>query len=272
MFKDLRNEAKITFNMKLDSPLSIRSSKEGGIDPTLPDMQCIRTYKNGKYTVFIPGSSIKGVIRSRCEKIINFLGGSTCNIVNRSNACSVGNDNLTGEKVYKKMCPACKMFGSGSLGGRVKFKDAYPLGETKIGQRNGVGINRITGAAQGGVFYDFEVVEDGTFEVVITMTNYELYQLKLLLFVISDINDGYVAFGSGSTRGNGKMKIESLNIIFRDYRKDTKTLTGFYDYDVVEGIGFIREMYYNKGSIENFDDAMNLLHRVDIEKALKGGN
>lgn len=285
MFKNLKNEAKITFNLKLDSPLSIRSGNENGIDPTLPDMQCVRTYRDGKNTVFIPGSSIKGVMRNRCERIIKFLGGDVCNIVDRKDSCGDKNDkNLSGKEVYDKMCFACKMFGSTSLGGRVKFKDAYPIGDVKMGVRNGVGINRITGAAQRGALYDFEVVEDGTFGVAITMTNYELYQLKLLLFTIQDIEDGYVTFGGSTTRGNGKMRIENLKIEFRDYRKGTNTLTGYDEKDKGANLEFEKQMYFYRAQVpkeenlkkennllNSMSELLRLLDSIDVESAVRRG-
>lgn len=285
MFKDLRNEAKVTFSMKLDSPLCIRSGSENGIDPTLPDMQCIRTFKDGRNTVFIPGSSIKGVIRSRCEKIIRFLGGQACNVVNRENACGDNShESLNGDEVYSKMCSACKMFGSTSIGGRIKFKDAYPIGDVKIGLRDGVGIDRITGAAQKSAKYDFEVVEDATFEVVITLTNYELYQLKLLLFAIKDIDDGYVSFGSASTRGNGKMKIENLNIEFRDYRQNLSRLMGYNKSDLGDNLEYKKSLYFYKANFPNenaksedntsnnsIDAAFKILDNVNVENALLRG-
>lgn len=285
MFKTLKNEAKISFNMKLDSPLTIMSGSENSLDPTLPDSQCIRTYKDGKDTVFIPGSSIKGVMRSRTEKILNYLGGNTCNIVDRRNSCGEEEDkNRSGEEVYNRICPACKMFGSTSLAGRVKFKDAYPIGDVKIGIRNGVGIDRITGAAQMGPLYDFEVVEDGIFKVIITMNNYELYQLKLLLFVIQDIDDGYVSFGHATTRGNGKMRVEDLKIEFRDYRKGLSTLTGYFEKDQGGDLEYEKYMYFYRDQLPkneevkegiNFEDSMKelltILDNIDIEKEVKRG-
>jgi len=275
MFKDLRNEAKITFKMKVDSPLSIRSGSENGIDPTLPDMQCLRTFKDGENTVFIPGSSIKGVIRSRCERIIKFLEGNACNIVDRNQSCN-GKEKelkkeLTGSDIYKKVCHACRIFGSTAIGSRVKFKDAYPIGKTKIGFRNGVGINRITGAAQRGALYDFEVVEDGTFEVSFIITNYELYQLKLLLFAIEDIDEGYVSFGGSTTRGNGKMKVEDLTVEFRDYRKNIGKVSGFKENDKGKDLDYKKEFYFYKAKVDGLDSALDLLENVDLEQKIAEG-
>ena len=284
MFKNMINEAKIVFNMKLDSSLNIMSSNQNSIDPTLPDMQCIRTYRNGKNTVFIPGSSIKGVMRNRCERILKFLGGDVCNIVDMKNSCGDREDkDLSGKEVYDKICPACRMFGSTSLGGRVKFRDAYPIGDVKVGLRDGVGIDRITGAAQRGALYNFEVVEDGIFQVIITLNNYELYQLKVLLYAIQDIDDGYVAFGGATTRGNGRMRIEDLKVEFRDYRKGINALTGYDEEDRGGDLEYNRYMYFHKAQIpkeENpkggndfrysMDQLLKVLDDIDIKNRIGG--
>lgn len=270
MFAKLKNQFKLTFNLKVDSPLCIKSGEES-IDPTLPDMQCIRSNKNGESVVFIPGSSIKGVLRTQCEKIFNILADKkiVCDIFGHGNKCINIEESLNGEMTYKNLCPACKMFGSMSLGGRIKFKDAYPINnEFKIGYRNRVRINRITGAAQRSALYDFEVVEDGKFKVTITGDNYELYQLKILLWALDDINEGYVTFGSSSTRGNGKMLVEDLKLQIRDYRENTKTLQGYYESDKGKTLEYKRKGYYKVSEIDGLEEVLNLVEDIDVKNSV----
>lgn len=227
MFKELKNEAKISFVLYTKSPLSIRNQKSNPMNSALPDMQCMRSRYEGSDTVIIPGSSLKGVIRSRYERIVNLLDGKSCNVVDRNERCAEPKNipiSQKGKYVYDNMCPTCKLFGSTSIGARIRIVDAYPIDKVKMGERAGVGINRITGAAQRGALYDFEVVEEGKFLVEVYLKNYELYQLLLLLYVFKDLDDGYVALGGASTRGNGRVGVRELNISFRDYCKDTKCL------------------------------------------------
>lgn len=70
MFKQLKNQALVTFKLATDGPLSIRSGNVTVLDPTVPDMQVVRTHSGGKSVPYMPGSSIKGVMRARAEKII----------------------------------------------------------------------------------------------------------------------------------------------------------------------------------------------------------
>lgn len=236
MFRELKNEAKLSVLLHTKSPLTIRSAQGKLLDPTLLDMQCVKSRYHGADTVIIPGSSLKGVIRSRYEKIIGLFGGECCDIFNDKSRC---NHKINGKKnkpyeeqgryVYQYVCPACKLFGSLNIASRIYIADAYPAGECILGERTGVGINRITGAAQKGALYDFEVVEDGTFQVEITLKNYELYQMVLLLYVLKDLDEGYVALGAASTRGNGRMEVQKLDICFRDYRKGVRGWKGAED-------------------------------------------
>lgn len=240
MFKELCNEVKLTFLLYTKSPLSIQTQKKNVMEPALPDMQCIRSRYQGEDTVIIPGSSLKGVIRSRYEQIASLFGGTCCNVVDRLNACrepkSMPEKNR-GKAVYDGLCPACKLFGSTAIGARLRIADAYPVKEVVIGERTGVGINRITGAAQRGALYQYEVVEEGTFAVEIFLKNYELYQLVLLLHVLNDMNDGYVSLGSATSRGNGQLEVQKLCITFREYRKKITGLKGIDGEEVLLNSG-----------------------------------
>lgn len=235
MFRELKNEAKIIVLLHTKSPLAIRSSQKKMLNPIQPDMQCIKSRYQGKDTVIIPGSSLKGVVRSRYEKVVSLFGGECCDVFNRSSNCS-NRKKWTKMKyeekkayAYKQICPACQLFGSPIIASKVYFADAYPVGEYVLGERTGVGINRITGAAQKNALYDFEIVEDGSFQAEITLRNYELYQMALLMYVLKDLDEGYITLGSASTRGNGRMEIQGLEISLREYRKDVKGWKGAVD-------------------------------------------
>ena len=268
-----------------ESPMSIRSGEDNSLDPVAPKMQCLRTRgsDSGEGTVFIPGSSLKGVIRSRCERIVSLLGGECCPVVDRYKACQEIKDRdiprgaSRGDYVYNKMCVACRMFGSTSINSRIRFVDAYPVKECTpvIGMRSGVGINRVTGAAQRGALYDFEVVEEATFQTEIYLKNYELYQLKLLSFALKDLDEGYVSIGGSTSRGNGRMKVQQMGVLFRDYRNKPTRLAGFRGADdVAKELGFTSNSFFYEAKLKMCEDGLNqlldLLEGIDVSKAVKG--
>ena len=74
MLKTILNECLVDFSIKSETPLLIKSGMERVEDL---DMFPVRTFRirNGKGNkeVFIPGSSLKGVIRSHAERIARTL-------------------------------------------------------------------------------------------------------------------------------------------------------------------------------------------------------
>ena len=90
MFGKLINEAKISVLLHTKSPLTIRSNKSKLIEPSLFDMECIKSRYQGKDTVIIPGSTLKGVLRNRYEKISALFGKECCNIFDKNSIKLVG--------------------------------------------------------------------------------------------------------------------------------------------------------------------------------------
>jgi len=196
----------------------------------------VRCQHGGRQTVYLPGSSLKGVFRTRYEQLAQLLGKTPCNILDRFDCCSQKlnekhkyDKTKNGTQRYYESCAACRLFGSLELGSRIRFTDACPVDPdaVKFGMRNGVGIDRRTGAASSGALYDFEVVEAGTFQFDIHFTNFKPYQLVLILEILNDIDNGFVSFGMGASRGNGSMKVanrEELPLQYRSYQTDKTKL------------------------------------------------
>lgn len=285
MFGELINEVKISVLLHTKSPLTIRSNKSKLIEPAVFDMQCIKSRYQGKDTVIIPGSTLKGVLRSRYEKISGLFGEKCCNIFDKYERCGKPKDwdkrpyKEQGAYVYKNMCPACKLFGSLDMASRIYIPDTYPEGECVMGGRKGVAINRITGASHKSALYDFEVVEEGKFRAIIRLKNYELYQMALVLFVLKDLDEGYVSLGASSTRGNGRMEIQEMDICFREYRQSVTGLRGVtgiqeiplnekYNINYNWELPFFGEMCLQGISI---DEMIENCKDIDIKKDIRRG-
>lgn len=216
MFKELKNECIITFDLITNGPLLIRSGDSSQLDPTVPDIQFIKGVQDGKLKPVIPGSSIKGVFRSKIERILYSIY-ECCDIFDKENNCRIKYKGRNGAERYNESCPACKMFGNFGLKGRVQFKDAFAKDGYKLGRRTNVGIDRITGASIKGALFQPEVLEEGCFPCEIKLENYFRWQIKLLIYVMSEINEGYVTFGSSTSRGFGNMKCEKLKVISKEF-------------------------------------------------------
>jgi len=221
MLKILLNECLIDFSVSTETPLLIKSGMERVKDP---DMFPVETFRNGGKEVFIPGSSLRGVIRSHAEKITRTLrqgkDPACCNPFEdkkkRDLACShcftkykqkKGAKKLDATKIYEMSCLICKLFGSTESASRLMIGDAYLKDgcNAKTEKRSGVGIDRFTGGASSGALFELEVVSSAEFETQIYIRNFELWQLGLLAYVFKDFKDGFVSIGYGKSRGFGKV-------------------------------------------------------------------
>ncbi|WP_434297088.1 type III CRISPR-associated RAMP protein Csx7 [Clostridium sporogenes] len=259
MLKDLKNECIIKFNLSTNGPLLIRDGKASELDPTIPEIQFIKSIYNGEPKPVMPGSSIKGVFRSRIERLLyNLAGCRCCNIFDRkgSNNCKIKyNDKKdSGVYKYKKSCPACKMFGNLGLKGRVQFKDAFIEDDKyKLGRRTNVGIDRITGAAVKGALFDPEVLEEGTFKCTIKIENYFKWQLKLILYVLEEINAGYVTFGASTSRGFGNMEFDNFKIISKEFGMFEDKFYSEKEFDLDQLKEALENVSINKETLEEVE-------------------
>ncbi|MCX7969357.1 MAG: RAMP superfamily CRISPR-associated protein, partial [Armatimonadetes bacterium] len=195
MHKRIWNSLQVEFTILPKSPLLVKSGLVSP-NPSLPDMQFVRTVTANGETVFIPGSSLKGVFRSFTERVLRTLDGwqGACDPFG-DNSCGrkLANDEDTA-KIYRNSCKACKIYGNTRLRGRIAFTDAFPNGEVKTETRYGVAISRLTNAVAHGPF-EMEIVVSGSFSGSLAIQNFEVWQLGLIALTIKAINDGLVKIG-----------------------------------------------------------------------------
>lgn len=209
MHKRIWNSLRLEFTITpKEAPLLIKSGTLSP-NPSLPDMQFVRTMTAKGETIFIPGSSLKGVFRSFTEKVLRTLNSE-------KGACDPFGDNACGDrlakeedtaKVYHNSCLTCKIYGNTRLRGRIAFADAFPNGELKTETRYGVAISRLTNAVAHGPF-DIEIVVAGDFKGSLMLENFEVWQLGLLALTIQAINHGLVKIGFGKNRGFGQVNFK----------------------------------------------------------------
>jgi len=209
MHKRLWNSLKLEFVLQPVSPLLI---KAGGmaLNPAMPDMQFVRTLAANGETVFIPGSSLKGVFRSFTEKVLRTADtrGACQPFPNEPGYCGQRLEKLEAPaQIYKESCRACKVFGNTRLRGRLSFTDLYPNGPTRTEVRYGVAISRLTHAVAVGPF-DMEVLVSGQFQGALVLENFEVWQLGLLALSLQALNEGIVKIGFGKNRGLGQVMIQ----------------------------------------------------------------
>jgi CRISPR-associated RAMP protein (TIGR02581 family) len=218
MFSRVFNELTLVVDLSPDrAPLLIKSGLEAGADPTLLDLNFVRSTDShsGKRTVFLPGSSLKGTLRSYSERIARTVrpdGGPTwcCNpFANDSCGKRTEKDDSPASR-YARACLACRTFGHTRLGSHVLISDAFPTGEVALEQRDGVAIDRVSGAVSAGPF-NMEVATAGTFRATLSLRNFQLWQVGWLAITLRDLGAGLVPLGSGKSKGFGRMAVQYVS-------------------------------------------------------------
>lgn len=242
MHKRIVNQCQINLEIKTEGPLLIKSGAPG-IEG--PDMAPVLTFRGGlRPQPYIPGSSLKGVLRSHAERIARTLCWETddwrigaCNpfltskketdwrksegfcgakferrkdVAKKARERGEQPEDLSTPAYYRDSCPACKVFGSTFLIGRLAVPDAYiPEGSSyRTERRDGVGIDRFTGGSSPNAKFDLEVVTEAKFEARLQLVNFELWQLGWLAYVMRDLCEGWVGIGSGKSRGLGQVSAQ----------------------------------------------------------------
>jgi CRISPR-associated protein Csm3 len=216
MHKRRVNELKLKVVIEPAGPILIKSGVESGADPTLPSMNFVRTQhpNGGERTIYLPGSSLKGVIRSHSERIIRTALDSNrqtcCDPLDRAGHCSdfIRRKNIkdTAEQ-YRNLCLACRIYGHMVQASHFLPADAYPTTPIDVlSMRQNVAIDRLSGGVAVGPF-DMEVALEGRFITTLTLFNFELWQVGLLALTLRDLSEGRVRLGFAKSRGLGEVRL-----------------------------------------------------------------
>lgn len=247
MFKRHLNELTVHFTIAPDGPILIKAGDTGGVDPTRPDMEFVRAWYNGQETVYLPGSSLKGMIRAHCEKIARTVSNGqhraddrkdhmarrlSCNpLLDESGkpegGCGEkfsrlwGSRPPTSEEAMRHSCFVCQLFGNTALASHVRLSDAYPQdlandnkNPNRTEERHGVAIDRVYGSVAVGPF-QFETVTRGQFQGTLTVRNFTTAQLGLLGLALRDLQAQRVSIGFAKSRGLGRIKTSVDRISLR---------------------------------------------------------
>ena len=259
MLRRLLNHAEIELQIKAVDPLLIASGVPNAYGT---DMPFVLTYRNGsdRGEPYLPGSSLKGVLRSHVERISRSIAPNAgvcdphftdADTSARTRFCGKRLDQKTSKtgdsqnndrkelptyERYKKSCPICRTFGSTVYKGRLSIGDAYLENSSEfnsftIEHRDGVGIDRFTGGASRGAKFEMEVLTDGTFCTRLRIENFENWQLGLVAIICRDLSDDLISIGHSTTRGLGRIhgelkKFDIFYVVRPNKQLDSKKVYG----------------------------------------------
>lgn len=197
----LKERYKIIGKIVTQEPLHIGSG-ESIKDPTEPDMPLIKL-QNGQ--PYIPGSSLKGVIRTEFERISPELKKMVCS----------AEDGIPARCIPPNLCLACSLFGTQSHASKIIFRDAYLSEKEKdaevISVRPGVQINRQSHSVEQGPFKIEFIKKEVSFDFEVILENPSDLELGMLFTTINSLSDGSI--GGNISRGMGKVAINIDKIL-----------------------------------------------------------
>ncbi len=199
MFEKLENRAILEYTITTKSDLHVGGHST--IEPAEVDNPVI---KNSEGYPIIPGSSLKGILRTETERLLRGLDVKVCDIFDKNNrgGCNV--------------CAVCKLFGGKDLASSIRVRDSTTL-QKKTLIRDGVAIDRQKRKAKDKSKFDLEVVPKGTsFPGRLTIENtrleeYEYSKLGAVLSLFAFFNSCSGSIGHATSRGFGEVKIDVTN-------------------------------------------------------------
>jgi CRISPR-associated RAMP protein (TIGR02581 family) len=220
------NRWEITGELVADTGLRVGVGGEAA-EPTATDLPVLKDAKGHPY---IPGSSLRGVLRSHVERIVRGLetpageGRGACNPVQEKEWCITSEqmrewrekargrddgDTWLAEQVWTHSCRVCCVFGSPWLASRVRIADLHHSGQAPVQVRDGVAIDREKETVQHK--YDFEAVTVGArFGLNITAENLDEEERGLLWLGLRELERGHIEVGGFKGRGLGQVRLENL--------------------------------------------------------------
>lgn len=232
-------ESRLEIEGWLTAETAFRIGAGRSTEPIGTDLPVVRDNLGQPY---IPGSSFKGVLRSRVESFVRAIADDpsiVCNPINNQLWCITDErmaakkqelidqvrarklaeqqrDNALTEWVKKESCLVCLTFGSPHLASCVLIRDLLVDKDLWFDQfqvRDGVAINRDTETADEGKLYDYEVVPSGVrFGLRVIVENSKPWQWGMLLAGLRAFESGDIHIGGGKSRGLGWVKLEPQKI------------------------------------------------------------
>ncbi|QNU24354.1 type III CRISPR-associated RAMP protein Csx7 [Geobacillus zalihae] len=191
--------------------------------------------KDANDNPYIPGSSLKGVLRTLSERFhhlvlppegtpVCFLADDDCNKKEEvrkqiERYMKEKRENEIEALIAQKVCPVCQLYGSQFRASKLIVCDSFLQGKDEgkgkklTTVRHSVAIDRDTGAAKDGAKYDYEVVHKGLqFSFRIEGEQLNKQDERLLWIALLQLASGRVHLGGKVSRGLGRVQLKDIRL------------------------------------------------------------
>jgi CRISPR-associated RAMP protein (TIGR02581 family) len=263
MFDKLQSRLETSGWLTAQTALRIGAGRSTAVVGT--DLPVVRDAEGKPY---IPGSSFKGVLRSRLEGFVRAAcddrrvvcipteNAEWCiteaemgtkkeglaELVRQGKLKANEYDVRLTEWIKQKSCLLCLTWGSPWLASKVLVRDllvdeALWFGQFQI--RDGVAIDRDTETASEGKLYDYEVVPSGTrFHFKLILENGRPWQWGMIFCGLKAFETGNVPIGGSKSRGLGwvKLQLDERRLFSLDIKESSARLEKLFGF--LDGAGF----------------------------------
>ncbi len=231
-----QNQWEISAKLNLVTPFRIGGGQNAG-EYSLSQAPVLLSYdaSTQKALPYIPGSSMKGVLRSNLERIIRTF--------NEIKACVsvVGKGAGRDVKVLcgSPYCVVCSIFGSMEAGSKIHVRDSQlsddinfgetveerPHCKTDFDKVNGFYKVRLDKGKPKTHLRNEEIVAANTaFDVNIVLDNASEEEVGLILLALEEFNAKRCYIGGSATRGNGFADAVGVKVVNKTLQKDPQSL------------------------------------------------
>lgn len=222
----LRRKLRVMASLVFETAWRVGSGREG---ETMSDLGVV--LDPGGQPV-LPGSSLKGRLRSTCETLAHALDLSACMLSRDASGIDCTSDVGYYSDVREEYreasrkglehrlqwiddhtCDVCKLFGSPVRAGRLRMSDGALTEWASVVQvRDGVVIDRDGQTAVDGLKYDYEVVPPGSrFDLRIDLEDPRDQDMALLGAALFEWHSGS-SVGGFTSRGLGRFRLEDIKL------------------------------------------------------------
>jgi CRISPR/Cas system CSM-associated protein Csm3 (group 7 of RAMP superfamily) len=205
MHRTTLNELRLDFSISLASPLSIQ---ERNADAMPRFVRAMHPEAN-KPTIYIPGATLKGALRSAAEHVIRGAGLHCCDLEHPCLEADTAKRDGVG--IYRALCLVCRVFGSRMMRSHLTVADCFPAEPVDPAE------NRRPSNAD-------ETIQNETFYGSLSLRNFERWQVGLLALLLTRINLADVQIGGNRAAGMGCVQIRyhGLTVVYPGMAPDAR--------------------------------------------------
>jgi CRISPR/Cas system CSM-associated protein Csm3 (group 7 of RAMP superfamily) len=199
-----RNELRLDFSIISVSPLSIQNKGE------TPQFVRALHPDGDELSIYVPSSTLKGALRSTSEQILRGDGIPACDPEHPCAERESVKQAKDGPTLYRTLCAACRLFGSRLMRSHLTVTDSFPaIPDLTTQQDTANGVDSVLGE---------------TFYGTLTLTNFERWQVGLLMLALTRINIADVRLGRRRSAGLGQVLIRygALSLVYPGFPPDAR--------------------------------------------------